>query len=81
MGVAAANLGGADLRAPVFFQPNGNLNTRSVTVSSGGKVGRTSTSVYVGGVFGALGGRLSFPVHDVFGGVFGALGGRLPFPA
>ena len=38
----------------------------------------------VGGVFGALGGRLPFPECDVIwvyvGGVFGALGGRLPFP-
>ena len=38
----------------------------------------------VGGVFGALGGRLPFWVCDVVwayvGGVFGALGGRLPFP-
>ena len=40
---------------------------------------RDVTWAYVGGVFGALGGRLPFPVYDVFGGVFGALGGRLPF--
>ena len=41
---------------------------------------RDVTWAYVGGVSGALGGRLPFPVYDVFGGVFGALGGRLPFP-
>ena len=50
-----------------------------------GRVGGVSEDLAsVGGVFGALGGRLPFRVCDVVwayvGGVFGALGGRLPFP-